>query len=422
MAGIRTWARALAADTTRAKDLAGDALSRALGEHVRPVLALLRRIRPVVATRRFALVTLAEDVHEVLRDHERFTVSRYAPRMTEITGPFILGEDATPIYARDHAALRAAIRADDVALIADETLAAARARIAASVDGRIDVVSQLADPVLDHVIATYFGTPGPDTPTQLRWARNLFEHIFLNVGDRPDVRDRALADAAQMRPHLDALIAARRAEIERGAGVPDDVLSRMLRHPAAEGGLHPIAIRHNLIGLITGWIPTVSKAFAQVVEELLRRPAELERAQHAAREGNTALVAAYVFEALRFRPQTWAVVRTASGEGVEIARGTPRATAVADGAMVLVATQSAMFDARAVRSPGAFRVDRPWSEYVHFGDGLHTCFGQQINRAHIPALATALLEQPHLGRVPGGEGRLRWRGPYPSGLTIALEP
>jgi cytochrome P450 len=76
----------------------------------------------------------------------------------------------------------------------------------------------------------------------------------------------------------------------------------VLRQRPEDGGLHDIAIRHNLIGLITAWIPTVSKAFAMIVEELLDRPPELEGAQRAAREGRQDLVAAYVFEALRFRP------------------------------------------------------------------------------------------------------------------------
>jgi cytochrome P450 len=285
--------------------------------------------------------------------------------------------------------------------------------------GRIDVVSELADPVADRVIAQYFGTPGPDTATQLRWARNLFEHIFLNVGDKRDVRERALADAGEMRPHLDALIAARRAGIESGADVPDDVLTRLLRHSSSEGGLQVIAIRHNLVGLIAGWIPTVSKAFAGAIEELLRRPAELERAQKAARDGDRELVAAYIFEAMRFRPQTWAVLRTCAVDRT-VAEGTRRATTMHRGAKVLVAIQSAMFDEREVTAPQEFRVDRPWSDYLHFGHGLHTCFGLEINRVHLPAMATALLEGPPIARAPGPAGKLRWNGPYPVGLTVSL--
>jgi len=397
---------------------AGAALTRWLGDRSRRVFGVVRRVRPIVAFGRFGVVTRADDVREVLSDHGSFTVALYQPKMEELTGPFILGLDDTPLYRHDDAALRVAIRAEDIPEIAEATLAAARERTAAA-PGRIDVVSELADPVIDRVIARYFGTPGPNTATQLRWARNLFEHIFLNVGNKPAVRDRALADAGAMRPHLDGLIAARRAALESGAEVPDDVLTRMLSHPPSEGGLHGVAIRHNLIGLIAGWIPTVSKAFAGAVEELLRRPAELERAQKAARDGDRELVAAYVFEAMRFRPQTWAVLRTCATERT-VAAGTSRATTIREGAKVLVAIQSAMFDEREVDAPEEFRVDRPWEDYMHFGHGLHTCFGLQINRVHLPAMATALLEGPRVERAAGPEGELRWDGPYPVGLTVSL--
>jgi cytochrome P450 len=402
----------------RAKDSAGAALVRRLGDSSGCVFAVLRRVRPIIATRGFGVVTRADDVREVLRDHRNFTVALYEPRMVELTGPFILGLDDTALYRHDAAALRAAVRSDDIPRIAEATLAAARERVEGA-RGRIDVVSELADPVADRVIAQYFGTPGPDTATQLRWARTLFEHIFLNVGDKREVRDRALAAAGEMRPHLDTLIAARRAGIESGADVPDDVLTRLLRHRSSEGGMHAIAIRHNLIGLIAGWIPTVSKAFAGAIEELLRRPAELERAQQAARDGDRELVAAYVFEAMRFRPQTWAVLRTCAADRT-VAASTRRATTMHQGSKVLVAIQSAMFDERAVTAPQEFRVDRPWSDYLHFGHGLHTCFGLEINRVHLPAMATALLEGPRIVRAPGPTGKLRWDGPYPVGLTVSL--
>ena len=280
------------------------------------------------------------------------------------------------------------------------------------------MVSQLGDPVIEHVMARYLGTPGPDSETQLRWARSLFEHIFLNVGDKRAVRERALADAAPFRSHVDALIAARRAALASGAAVPDDVLGRLVRRGREDGGFHDIAIRHNLIGLIAGWIPTVSKAFAVAVEELLHRPAELERAQHAARAGDRELVAAYLFEALRFRPQTWALLRICGADRT-VAAGTRRATTIRQGSRVLVAIQSAMFDERAVAAPGEFRVDRPWSDYLHFGHGLHTCFGLEINRVHLPALLTALLEGPPVRRAAGAGGKLRWAGPYPSALGVS---
>jgi cytochrome P450 len=389
-----------------------------LSDHTRPLFAVLRAVCPLIATSRFGVVTRAEDVREVLSDYEHFTVPFYDVKMTEISGPFILGLDDTPLYRRDHAALRAAIRPEDVPALGAATLAGARRRVAEA-PGRIDIVGELVDPTVVGVIAEYFGTPGADTSTQVRWARDIFQEIFLNVGNKRGPHDRALADAAEMRRHIDALVAARRKALDAGDDVPDQVLTRLLTRSPAQGGLHALGVRHNLIGLIAGWIPTVSKAFACAIEEMLRRPTELRRAQEAARAGDQEKVGAYIFEAMRFRPQTWALLRICA-EDHTVAAGTRRATKFRKGSIVLIATQSAMFDRRAVSSPRKFKIDRPWSDYLHFGHGLHTCFGREINRVHLPALATALLEGPPIEREPGSAGQLSWSGPYPAGLTVSL--
>ena len=394
-------------------------LSRELGDHSRPVFTLLRWLRPLIATRRFGIVTRADDVREVLGDFSHFGVPAYNEKMTALSGPFILGLDATPLYRHDLQALRAAVRREDVDVLAERTLSTARARIRMA-DGQIDVVRQFADPTIDAVMSDYFGTPGPGTATQLRWARDIFTDVFLNVGSSADSHERALAAAAEMRPHLDAQIAARRARLDVGHTVPDDVLTRLLEHSPADGGLRDIAIRHNLIGLIAGWIPTVSKAFACAVDELLRRPKQLGSAQAAARAGDHATVGAYVFEALRFRPQTWALLRTCQKDQT-VAVGRRRATRFRAGSKVLVATQSAMFDGRSVRAPRAFRLDRPYESYLHFGHGLHMCFGREINRVHLPAMAVALLEGPPLRRAPGAAGQMTYDGAYPASLTVALD-
>jgi len=381
------------------------------------VFATLRARRPIIATRRFAVVTRADDVREILGDHAHFTVPFYDEKMTALSGPFVLGLDDTPLYRRDHAALRAAIRSEDLQALQSATLALGRTRMDGR-DGQIDVVRELVDPVVGELITDYFGTPGPSTAQQLRWAKDIFEDVFLNVGNKRSVHERAVAAAAQMRPHLDALIATRRTATRAGEPTADDVLGRLLAQPAVDGGMHDIAVRHNLVGLIAAWIPTMGKAFASAIEELLCRPSECDGAARAAREGDQDLVGAYLFEALRFRPQTPALLRTCAEDYV-VAAGTPRATLLHEGSRVLVATQSAMFDEHAVEDPSEFRVDRPWREYLHFGHGLHECFGESIIRAHLPALGTALLERGAVRRAPGAAGQLAWAGPFPSSLTVA---
>jgi cytochrome P450 len=405
--------------TERVSDLAG-ALADRNAEHT---FAFMRDHDPIVTAGPTTIVALAEDVKEVLGDPARFTADLYGPKMVAVTGPFILGVDDTPLYHHDHAAMDRAVVEEDMPKLGDAMYEAASELVAQqrAGGGEIDVVSQLADPALLRTIADYLGTPGPDPRTQLRWARNVFQELFINVGNLKTVRERALADAADWREHLDGLIDARKARLAAGAAVPDDVLTRLLRfQDEGEPSFHDIAIRHNILGNITGWIPTVSNCFARIVEELLEREDELERAQAAARAGDRKLVGAYCFEASRFRPQNFALLRYVPKDTV-IAAGTNRATEVKAGSTVFAATLSAMHDERAVSEPDEFRVDRPWREYMLFGHGLHTCYGQQIVRHQLPALAQALLEGPRIRRAHGRDGHLRFAGPFPSGLTVRFD-
>ncbi|HWH12949.1 MAG TPA: cytochrome P450 [Solirubrobacteraceae bacterium] len=386
------------------------------------LFAVMRDHKPIIATDDLAIVALAADVKEVLSDPARFTVGLYGPKMVAVTGPFILGVDDTPLYRHDHAALDRAVRHADLPVIGDAMLGFARELVTGS-GGAIDVVAELADPALILAIDTYVGAPGPDAATQLRWAREIFAELFLNVTNLVETRDVALADAALWRPHLDRLIATRKAAVVAGEAVPDDVLTRLLGcqdDGESQPSLHDISIRHNILGLVTGWIPTVSNSLARAVNVLLDREDQLALAQAAARAGDRELVGRYVWEALRFSPQNFAVLRLVAEE-TTIAAGTDRETVLKAGSTIVAATLSAMHDDRVVSRPGEFRVDRPWSDYMLFGHGLHTCYGQQIVRCQLPAMITALLEGPRITRAPDHAGELKWTGAFPSGLTVRLD-
>ena len=152
---------------------------------------------------------------------------------------------------------------------------------------------------------------------------------------------------------------------------------------------------------------------------LLECEDELRGAQAAARAADRELVGQYLWEALRFSPQNFALLRLVEAD-TTIAAGTDRETQVKAGATIFAGTLSAMHDERAIADPEDFRVDRPWSDYMLFGHGLHTCYGQQIVRNQLPAMMTALLEGPPIRRARGDAGDLKFEGPFPSGLTVRL--
>jgi len=92
------------------------------------------------------------------------------------------------------------------------------------------------------------------------------------------------------------------------------------------------------------------------------------------------------------------------------------------GSTIFAGTLSAMHDERTISKPDEFRIDRPWSEYMLFGHGLHTCYGQQIVRNQLPAMMTALLEGPPIQRARGRAGDLKWEGECPARMARGRLP
>ena len=57
-------------------------------------------------------------------------------------------------------------------------------------------------------------------------------------------------------------------------------------------------------------------------------------------------------------------------------------------------------------------------EYIHFGYGLHQCFGRHINGATLHLMLKPLLRRPNLRRAPGPEGHLTKNGPFAERLVV----
>jgi cytochrome P450 len=243
----------------------------------------------------------------------------------------------------------------------------------------------------------------------------MFEEIFVNLKNDPAISARAQKSAKAMRAHLDELIAARKCN---GARWPDDVLGRLLAMQAAEPAAFSDAeIRTNFVGLIVGFIPTIATATTFALDVLLDRPDALETAQRAARADDDDAVRAHMYEAMRLAPQGPGLFRRARTDCV-IAEGTHHETRIPAGTLTFAATQSAMLDGDVVDDPKDFRTDRPPHHYIHFGTGLHECFGRYANAMQIPLIAKPVLRRSGLGRAAGEEGRLVKAGPFPQSLVV----
>jgi cytochrome P450 len=364
------------------------------------------------------VVTRHDEVREVFLNDKSFRVP-YAEKLKVIMGghPFFLSMDDTEQYRADTAAMRKVIRTDDIPARLVPKVEQLGEQIVANSGGHVEVVDELVRQITFELYRDYFGIPDPPGGDLRVWATRLFEFQFADMGNDPKLLAEVNVIAPALRDHIQGLINARRAS----GDVKDDILGRCLVEQAAgTPGFSDDQIRTALMGFIVGGPPQPPMVVPQAMEQLLRRPDALEGAQQAARDNDDKLLAGYVFEAMRFDPLAPFLPRVASQDAT-IAAGTRREVKVRAKSKVFVAFSSAMMDERRVPDPKAFNPRRLPHEYIHFGYGLHQCFGIHMNNALLPLMLKALLKRPGLRRAPGAAGKLRKRGAFADTLHVEFD-
>jgi cytochrome P450 len=420
LAELEHLGRRLGADVERFVGEGKRELERHLTEHPQPLFALLRTLEPVLVIHDIAIVTRYKDVLAVLGDEDAFGVEPYGVKMRALAGEFILGLDDSLRYEREVSIMRLAAPRSDVAALAgfvtdltEQLVAEAAAR-----DGLLDVV-ELAKQASARLFVRWFGTPDADVPSLIAWTMPMFDDIFFNVTDNAQIHAAAEGAAAQLRPYLKDAVAERK----RGGGGDggDDVIGRLLALQADPAtALSDAQIATNLIGMVVGFIPTVATAVPFALNALLERPDALAGAQQAARHDDDEGVRAHMWEAMRLAPFAAGVLRRTRTDALAAA-DTHHAKLIPAGTLTLALTESAMLDGDVIDDPGDFRIGRPARDYLHFGAGLHHCFGRFVNAMQIPLIAKPLLRRAQLARANGEQGQLQREGPYPKSLVVALD-
>jgi cytochrome P450 len=380
-------------------------------------MAAARRVWPIPGHGKFWMVTRYDDVREVFAADHAFMVP-YHENLNVITGgaPFFLGMGDTPDYSAQIAAARAVVRDDDLPRLGHDAEHRASA-IVATAGGEVEVVGLIRRVAFD-LIGSYFGVPEPTAGRLDVWGSRLFEFQFTgSVSNAPWLAEVEIF-AAALRAHIDATIAARKAT----PSPSDDVLSRCLTAQAAgKFGYSDLEIRTLLMCMIVGGPPQPPMVVPQALEQLLRRPDWLCAASDAARAGDDTRLHDIVFEAMRFDPLPPGLKRTALTD-YTVAAGTPRARLIPAGSTVLPAFGSAMFDPRRIVDPQRFDPTRPPRDYLHFGHGLHECFGRMINHATLHRMLKPLLAQKNVRRSDGRNGHLSKDRGFAERLVVAFDP
>lgn len=380
----------------------------------RAFFAELRERRPVFRTPAFTLVTRYRDVLEVLQRPTQFSVRIYGSKMDEVVGPSMLGRDNATENYRDKSVMRVATPLSDLPRV--------RAVVAELTDQqmpcgaeRFDIVKALTRHVPVKLCGAYFGFPGPDIDTMIRWSKATQTDFFKNIGNDPAIHAAAVAAGSEMKAYLADLLTS---PIDGTRGCT--VVSRLRQLAAAQ--LLPLdqsELISNVAGLLIGTVETTSQAVAQAVQQILLRPKLREDAIREAAASDPARFDQMVWEALRFDPINPLLPRFTESDTI-IGANTEYETVLARGTIVFACTASAMWDEAAVENADEFRLDRPDFTYLHFGVGSHDCLGRHVGAVMVPEMVRRImLRKPRL--VEGDAGKIDFLGgPFPESFQIDL--
>lgn len=217
----------LGKDLEQVVEAQGARLKEWLVDHPMSVFAELRTWHPNLMTPGFLLVTRYQDVAQVLDDDDTFSVAPYGEStMRNNEGPnFALGMDRCPQYVHDISILRLAVRWEDVDTIRAAVTTDAQALIAAAPNGTLEMANGYGRLLAAEFSGSYFGTPGPDTPTLFQWTRAVFEDIFFNFTHDAQMSANGIQASRALNAYLDGLIAAAHQSADPPA---DTVLGRLV--------------------------------------------------------------------------------------------------------------------------------------------------------------------------------------------------
>ncbi len=378
---------------------------------------------------KLAIVSRSDLVKDVLCRDLDFTVEEInGQKMANQNGAFYLGFDRNnPQFERELNFVRKATRKDDLGFIQNYVRSYADELASNALPlGKLDVPNTLVGSVLVGLMGSYLGVPGPTTVTMKSWCTDLFYDLFLNFSNNVEIHEHAIHAANARRLWILELIRERKAELREGKEIAENILNRMIQEQVKmkeKGWYDDEMLARNIGGLLTGMMATTSKAVVFVLQELFKRPDDLNGAIEAAKANDMKLLYGYVAECLRFNPVQPGVIRySESPQFIQAEDG--KYFKVKGKSKVVALTSGAMFTPSAFPFPRKFDPSRAkaGAVYMNWGYALHLCYGNHINMITIPELVRAVLllpnVRPNKGRTGRGAGLSQ--GPFPTNYVVAF--
>ena len=383
-----------------------------------PVFALLRRFKPILLVKNYALITRFEDVQEVLNRDGVFQ-QLYGKKMAQVNQGmnYILGMENSPDYTRDKSNLWQTMPRQEIPGRIVPLIETAARDVLAAANGELDITLDLFQGVQLQLIREYFGITIPDRHTFFATLLDISRYIFGDWGDDPQNQERALA-AGKVFNHilLDSIASAK--QNPNPNPNPATILGRFIKmQQDGVAGCDDETIRANLFGTILGAITAPSVTFTCALDFLIERPNDWQLLHQVALANDDATIRRYIYEAYRFKPMTPGWFRHCAEDYI-VAKGTARATMIPADTITIALTQSAMMDDAMLDQPDEFKLNRPDYHYMVYASGIHECMGKYISDTMMTLALKALMQQTNVQRVEGAAGQIQMQGGFPNGFRV----
>jgi len=380
--------------------------------HPGKILSVLHKVRPVLTLKNSSIVTGFDAVKDVLLRDQDFHVT-YDDKMKAITegAGFFLGWDDDSVKgATDRINMQMAFRRDDIESIINPLLKQLADEHADGLANQKDLVADFFIPIPAKFAIHYFGFNEIDPAWLHKVTAGLFDYIFIDIANTPQVTELAMGYARELRDALDK-------EILLGKADENTVLGRCIAlHKNDVPGFDPVNVRNNILGLLIGLVPTTPKSAAMAFDYGTQTEEYYESTRNFFQNHDLTEAISYSKELTRLNPINPGLFRKAAAEVELFANG--KKHIIPKDNMVLAATYTAMRDARFINEPLTIVPGRPDSQYLTYGVGLHSCFGRYINDIHVGSLLYYAFQASPLVRLKGKEGNLVFDGAFPSSLKI----
>ena len=296
-------------------------------------------------------------------------------------------ETLLSLEGEDHARIRRLL----MPAFRNRTIAAMRPRFQALADelvdgfaerGRVEFVSEFAEPYAARIMCVLLGLPEQDWPQVAHWADDLGRSFGIHVAaDLPRIE--AALDG--LHGHLTEVVADRRANPR------DDLVTTLLQASEQDGRLTERELGVALVFLAFAGMETTRNQLGLALQTLLAHPDQWRLLAERPELGGNA-----VEEVMRVNPTVTWVTREAL-EDVEF-----RGLRIPRGGIVQMLSHAAGTDPAAMSDP-SFDITAVRPPHTGFGSGVHHCLGHFVARTDM-AVALPLLARRMPDAEPDGPG------------------